>query len=109
MKKERRNEERIVLGVKVCLNTEDGKVLDCDLLDVSPGGAQLRLPPGTKRRKGGETVSLQASNPQLGGLFNNKEAIVVWADGEQLGLRLLRPLALPEGELRKLLSGYLNK
>jgi len=110
MKNQRRIEERIVLAaIKVCLNTEEGKILNCDLLDVSASGARLQLPPGAKRRKGGEKVTIQAATLPLGSMFNNRQALVIWADEEQLGMRLMLPLALPEGELRKLLSGYLNK
>jgi len=110
MEAQRRFEERISLaGIKVCLNTEDGKILHCDLLDLSPSGARLQLPPGTPRRKGGERVTLRTSGLSLGGLFNNKQALVIWADGQQLGMRLMLPLALPEEELRKLRSFYLNR
>jgi hypothetical protein len=110
MQEQRRIESRIALTqVKVSLNTEDGRILDCDLLDVSPSGARLRLPPGTQRRKGGEKVTLQASSLPLGGLFNNREALIVWTDGQQLGMRLMTPLALPEEELHKLLAQLLEK
>ncbi|MDR0466742.1 MAG: PilZ domain-containing protein [Deltaproteobacteria bacterium] len=108
MTEQRRIEERIALvSVKVCLNTEDGRILDCELVDVSPSGVRLKLPPGAQRRKGGERVTLQASCLRLGGLFNNKQALIVWTDDEQLGMRLLTPLALPEDELRKLLAAHL--
>jgi len=110
MKEQRRIEERIGLAaINVCLNTEDGKILNCDLLDVSASGARLQLPPGTCRRKGGEKVTIQAATLPLGRMFNNRQALVIWADGQQLGMRLMLPLALPEEELRKLLSGYLNR
>jgi len=109
MKLQRRAEERIPLAdVKVCLNTEDGRILDCELVDVSPSGARLKLPPGVQRRKGGEKVTLQASNLPLGVLYNHKQALVVWTDGEQLGMRLVTPLALPEEELRKRLAMHLR-
>ena len=110
MKDQRRTEERISLAaIKVCLNTEDGKILNCDLLDLSISGARLQLPPGARRRKGGEKVTIQVSALPLESLFNNKQAIVIWTDGQQLGMRLMLPLALPEEELRKLLSFYLNR
>jgi hypothetical protein len=110
MKEQRRTEERLPLAdVKVCLNTEDGTILHCELLDISPSGARLKFPPGTHRRKGGEKVTLQASSLALGALFNHRQALVVWADDQQLGLRLTDPLALPEEELRKLLALYLLK
>ena len=110
MKNQRRIEERIPLAeVKVSLNTEDGRILDCELLDVSPSGARLKLPPEAQRRRGGEKVMLQASSLPLGALFNNRQALVVWADGEQLGMRLINPLALPEEALRGLLLGHLEK
>jgi len=107
MKDERRIEDRIGLAdVKVCLNTEDGKIMSCSLLDVSPSGARLQVPPGTKRCKGGEKVTIQAACLALGGLYNNKEAFVIWADEQQIGMRFTTPLALPVEELSKLLSGY---
>ena len=110
MKEQRRTEERISLvDVKVSLNTEDGRILHCELLDVSPSGARLQLPPETQRRKGGEKVTLQASSLSLGALFNNRQALVVWADGQQLGMRLIDPLALPEEALRALLTLHLDK
>jgi len=110
MKDQRRIDERIGLAaIKVCLNTEDGKILNCNLLDVSAGGARLQLPSGAIRRKGGEKVMIQAATLPLGSMFNNRQALVIWADGEQLGMRLVLPLALPEDELRKLLSVYLNR
>jgi len=105
MEREPRIEERIALvNVKVCLNTEGGRILNCELLDVSPGGARVKLPLGEKRRKGGEKVTLQVSSLPLGGIFNNKQALIIWSDGQQLGMRLLAPLALPEEEMRKLLK-----
>ncbi|MCL2123708.1 MAG: PilZ domain-containing protein [Desulfovibrionaceae bacterium] len=105
MTQQQRIEDRISLvDIKVCLNTESGKILNCELLDVSPGGARLKLPPGGVRRKGGEKVTLQISSLPLGGLFNHKQALVIWADGQQLGMRLLDPLALPEEDMRKLLT-----
>jgi hypothetical protein len=108
MEEQRRIEERISLAdVKVCLNTEDGRILDCELLNVSPSGARLKLPPGAQRRKGGEKVAFQTSNLPLGGLFNNKQALIVWTDGQHLGIRLLTPLALPEEELRRILASHL--
>jgi len=110
MAEQRRIESRIALTqVKVTLNTQEGRILDCDLLDVSPSGARVQLPPGSSRRKGGEKVTLQASSLPLGGLFNNREALVVWTDGQQLGMRLTTPLALPEEELHKLLVYLLEK
>ena len=109
MQVQRRIESRIALTqVKVTLNTQDGRILDCDLLDVSPSGARVQLPPGAPRRKGGEKVTLQASNLPLGVLYNHKQALVVWTDGEQLGMRLVTPLALPEEELRKRLAMHLR-
>ena len=108
MTKERRTEERIALSdVKVSLNTADGSILDCDLLDVSPSGARLKLPLEAQRRKGGEMVTLQASSLPLGALFNNRQALVVWTDGQQLGMRLIDPLALPEDALRGMLELHL--
>ena len=105
MSKQRRIEDRIPLAdVKVCLHADGGRILNCDLLDVSPGGARLKLPPGETRRKGGEKVTLQFSSLPLGGLFNNKQALVIWTDGQQLGMRLIDPLALPEEDMRKLLK-----
>ena len=105
MQKQQRIEERIPLvDVKVRLNIAEEQVLHCELLDVSPSGARVQLPPGEKRRKGGEKVTLQISNLPLGAMFNNKEALVIWADGQQLGVRLVDPLALPEEELRLLLK-----
>jgi hypothetical protein len=110
MKEQRRIEDRIALAdVKVCLNTVDGRILDSELLDVSPSGARLKLPLGAQRRKGGEKVTIQASSLPLGGLFNHKQALIVWTDGEQLGIRLLTPLALPEEELRRLLAQHLRE
>lgn len=97
--------ERIPLaGVKVCMLTGTGKILDCELLDVSPGGARLKMPPGELRRKGGEKVTLQVSSLPLGSLFNNKQALIIWTDGYQLGMRLIDPLALPEEEMRAMLK-----
>ena len=105
MTQQQRIEDRIALvNIKVCLNTENGKIVNCELLDVSPGGARLKLPPGEMRRKGGEKVSLQIPSLPLGGLLNNKQALVIWTDGHQLGMRLLDPLALPEEDMRKLLK-----
>ncbi len=105
VKSHQRLDERISLAsVKVCMHTDSGKVQDCELLDVSPGGARLRLPPGIVRRKGGEKITLQVSSLPLGGLLNNKQALVIWTDGQQLGMRLLDPLALPEEEMRRLLK-----
>ena len=105
MAKEQRIEERIALvDITVCLNAEGERVLHCELLDVSPSGARLKLPPGEKRRKGGEKVTLQVSSLPLGGMFNNKQALIIWTDGQQLGMRLMDPLALPEEELRKCLQ-----
>jgi hypothetical protein len=105
MKKQPRIEERIALvDVKVCLNTDGGRVLNCELLDVSPSGARLKLPLGEKRRKGGEKVTLQVSSLPLGSMLNNKQALVIWTDGEQLGMRLIDPLALPEEDMRGLLK-----
>ena len=105
MTKQPRVEERIALmDIKVSLNADGERVLHCELLDVSPSGARLKLPPGEKRRKGGEKVTLQASSMPLGNLFNNRQALVIWTDGEQLGMRLVNPLALPEEELHKLLQ-----
>ena len=105
MKKEQRIEERIALvDITVCLNSEGERVLHCELLDVSPSGARLKLPPGEKRRRGGEKVTIQVSSLPLGGIFNNKQAVVIWTDGEELGMRLMDPLALPEEELRKCLK-----
>ena len=110
MEEQQRIEERIALvNIRVCLNTAEGKILNCELLDVSPGGARLKLPPGEVRRKGGEKVMLQVSSLPLGGLFNNKQALVIWTDGQQLGMRLLDPLALPEEDMRKLLKLNLLK
>ena len=110
MKDQRRIEERIGLAaIKVGLGTEDGKTLNCDLLDLSISGARLQLPPGTKRRKGGEKVTMLVSTLPLEGWCNNKQALVIWTDGQQLGMRLMLPLALPEEELRKLLGFYLNR
>ena len=110
MKDQRRIEERIAfVAIKVCLNTEDGRIMDCDLLDVSASGARLQLPPGTKRCKGGETITLQTSTLPLGSLFNNRQALVIWADEQQIGMRLKLPLALPDEELSKMLGSYLNK
>ena len=110
MTKQQRIEERIALAdIKVCLNTAGGKIMNCDLLDVSPGGARLQVPPGEVRRKGGEKVTLQVSSLPLGGMFNNKQALVIWTDGQQLGMRLIDPLALPEEEMRKLLKFNLLK
>ena len=109
MAQQQRIEERIPLAdVKVCLHTTGGKILNCDLLDVSPGGARLKLPPGEVRRKGGEKVMLQVSSLPLGSLLNNKQALVIWADGQQLGMRLLDPLALPEEDMRRLLKRNLR-
>ena len=105
MAKQKRIEERIALvDVKVSLNADGERILHCELLDVSPSGARLKLPPGEKRRRGGEKVTLQAPSMPLGRLFNNRQALVIWTDGEQLGMRLVDPLALPEEELRKLLQ-----
>ena len=105
MTQQQRIEDRVALtDVKVCLHTENGKILNCGLLDVSPGGARLKLPPGELRRKGGERITLQISSLPLGSLFNNKQAIIIWADAQQLGMRLLNPLALPAEDLRKLLN-----
>jgi hypothetical protein len=105
MEQQPRIDERISLAnVKVCMHTSTGKISDCELLDVSPGGARLRLPQGESRRKGGEKVTLQISNLPLGGLFNNKQALIIWADRQQLGMRLLDPLALPEEDMRRLLK-----
>jgi len=102
---QRRNEERIPLvDIKVCLNIDDGKILDCELLDVSPSGARVQLPPGEKRRKGGEKVTLQVSSLPLGGLLNNKQALIIWTDGQQIGMRLSDPLALPEEDMRGILT-----
>ncbi|MDR2696702.1 MAG: hypothetical protein LBC79_10045, partial [Deltaproteobacteria bacterium] len=68
MENDLRIEERIALvDIKVCLNAEGERVLNCELLDVSPSGARLKLPSGEKRRKGGEKVTLQASSLPLGG------------------------------------------
>jgi len=107
MTRQQRIEDRIALvNIQVCLNTESGTILHCELLDVSPGGARLKLPPGEARRKGGEKVSLQIPSLPLGGLLNNKQALVIWTDGQQLGMRLLDPLALPEEDMRKLLKYY---
>jgi len=108
MAEQRRVEERIALvDIKVSLNANGERVLHCELLDASPSGARLKLPPGEKRRKGGEKVTLQTPNLPLGGLFNNRQALIIWTDGEQLGMRLIDPLALPEEELRKLLQFHL--
>lgn len=105
MTRTKRIEERIALAdVKVYLHTANGKILNCALLDVSPGGARVELPSGEIRRKSGEKVMLQISSLPLGGLFNNKQALVIWADGQQLGMRLLDPLALMEEEMRRLLK-----
>jgi hypothetical protein len=110
MKDQRRIEERIAfVALKVCLNTEDGRIMDCDLLDVSASGARLQVPPGTKRCKGGEIITLQTATLPLGSLFNNRQALVIWADEQQLGMRLKFPLALPDEELGKLLVCYRNK
>jgi len=110
MEKQQRIDERIALvDIKVCLNAEDGRVLNCELLDVSPSGACVQLPPGEKRRRGGEKVTLQISSLPLGGLFNNKQALVIWTDGQHLGMRLLDPLALPEEDMRALLKLNLLK
>ena len=105
MGQQQRIEDRIVLvDTKVCLNTVNGQILNCELLDVSPGGARVKLPPGAGRRKGGERVTLQIPSLPLGGLFNNKQALVIWSDAYQLGMRLLDPLALPAEDMRKLLK-----
>ena len=107
MKGERRIEDRIgLVDIKVCLNTEEGKIMDCSLLDVSSSGARLQVPPETKRCKGGEKVTIQAACLPLGSLYNNREAFVIWADEQQLGMRFTTPLALPDEELRKFLSDY---
>jgi len=109
MSQQQRIEDRIdLVDIKVCLNTVNGQVLNCELLDVSPSGARLQLPPGVLRRKGGEKVTLQISSLPLGGLFNNKQALVIWSDGHQLGMRLLDPLALPEEDMRKLLKLHVS-
>jgi hypothetical protein len=105
MGQQQRIEDRIVLiDTKVCLNTAKGQIVNCELLDVSPGGARVKLPPGTGRRTGGERVTLQIPSLPLGGLFNNKQALIIWSDEHQLGMRLLDPLALPEEDIRRLLE-----
>jgi len=110
MAKQKRIEERIALAdIKVYLHTTDGRILSCELADVSPGGARVKLPPGEIRRKGGEKVMLQISSLPLGSWFNNKQALVIWADGLQLGMRLLDPLALPSEDMRKLLKPKLRE
>ena len=107
-KQSQRIEERIALvDMQVCLHIEGGRIMNCALLDVSPGGARLKLPSGERRRKGGERVTLQIASLPLGGLFNNKQALIIWADEEQFGMRLMDPLALPEEDMRKLLKSYL--
>ena len=109
MAKQQRVEERIALvDIKVALNAGGERILHCELLDVSPSGARLKLPPGEKRRTGGERVTLQASSMPLGSLINNRQALIIWTDGEQLGMRLVNPLALPEEELRKMLQFTLH-
>ena len=108
MAEQQRVEERIALvDIKVSLNADGERILHCELLDVSPSGARLKLPPGEKRRKGGEKVTLQAHSRPLGDLFNNRQALVIWTDGDQLGMRLADPLALPEEELRTILQFHL--
>ena len=105
MNQQQRIEDRIALvDTKVCLNTVKGQILNCELLDVSPGGARVKLPPGAKRRTGGERVTMQIPSLPLGSLFNNKQALVIWSDEHQLGMRLLEPLALPEEEMCRLLK-----
>jgi len=109
MAEEQRIEDRIALAeVKVYLHIPSGRILNCELLDVSPGGARLKLPLGEGRRKGGEKVMLQVSSLPLGSWFNNKQALVIWADAQQLGMRLLDPLALPAEEMHRLLKRTLH-
>ena len=100
-----RIDERIPFSqIKVCMHTAAGAVLNCELLDVSPSGARVKIPPGEERRKGGEKVMLQMASLPLGELLNNKQALIIWADGEQLGMRLVSPLALPSDDMRRLLG-----
>ena len=100
-----RLDERIPFSqIKVCMHTKTGNIMDCELLDVSPGGARVKIPPGEERRKGGEMVMLQMASLPLGELLNNKQALIIWSDGEQLGMRLVDPLALPSEDMRRLLG-----
>ena len=107
MSQQKRIEDRIALvNITVCLNTVKGQILHCELLDVSPGGARVKLPPGAGRRTGGERVTLQIPSLPLGSLFNNKQALIIWSDECQIGMRLLDPLALPEEDIRRLLNPH---
>jgi hypothetical protein len=72
------------------------------LIDVNSGGARLRLPqmfPADNLRVGSEVlVSLRLR--QGGGLTENMASRVAWVQGQEMGVRFARPLAVGVADLQ---------
>ncbi len=87
---DKRKSSRRPLSMEVAILEPDGKlVCECALADVSHDGARLRLTPKPGDPSPQISPKFVLSLSRRGNIFRNCE--LVWRNGDELGLRFVRP------------------
>lgn len=85
---------------KTCILVLGGQRCQADLIDISAGGARIRLaaPPAFE----GKDLSFSVSGVDDKGLLQNLTAKICWQNGQELGIRFLPELETSIGALQRL-------
>lgn len=106
---ERRKHSRLELkayGFKHrCRLHSNGSALDLYLIDISPGGARVKMAqPGSRAPEMLAAVVFDTLLNASGARLNGLESTVRWHNGEEFGLRFERELELASSDLQALLA-----
>lgn len=74
-----------------------------DLVDISPGGARVRLS-GLLPEKAGPEVSLSVCSVQDDGRLQNLSATIRWLGSQEMGIEFEQELQASRSDLQRLVS-----
>lgn len=104
---ERRHYARVQLcayGInKVCIGMAGQERCSLDLVDISAGGARLKLKSGLAESVGKDLI-LSVQGVQDGGRLQNLAAHIRWRDGQEIGVQFKEQLGIALSELQRIIS-----